>query len=276
MAAETLRLLGAGVRLNAAKILRTREQAIVFTLTDFLWHSGAMLAPILVALRFGHIGPWPSTAVVFMLAYGAAVASLLDAMGDTPWVLSMRIGRGQLDHALLQPQPLWRGFFTEGFTPFDFWPVLALGVSLMAWSGAALHVPISPGWLALLGLNLLASMAVHNAYLIAWGCLAFWAPRGAEDISGAAGNLLLEITFPLDPVPRALRGALVSVVPSGLMSWVPVRALLRMPGAGPYDVWFTPLAAIALGAVAVVLFRIGLRRYRYTGSQRYLEYGHRR
>ena len=276
MAAETLRLLGAGARLNAIRILRTRGQAIAYTLTDFTWHSGAMLAPILVAVRFGHVGPWPAVAVVFMLAYGAVVASMMDALGDGPWSMSHRIGRGQLDHCLLQPQPLWRVLFTEGFTPFDFWPVLALGLALMAWSMTRLHVAVSPGWLALLGVNLAASIAVQTAFLYAWGCLAFWAPRGAEEISYAAANLVTQVSFPLDPAPRGLRVVLVSAVPSGLLSWLPSRALLHIAGGGGLDVWLTPLAAIVLGALAVLLFRLGLRRYRCTGSTRYTDRGHRR
>jgi ABC-2 type transport system permease protein len=276
MAVETLRLLGAGARLNAIRILRTREQAILFTATDFIWHSGALLAPVLVAVRFGHIGPWPVDAVVFMLAYGAAVSSLLDALGDAPWVLSQRIGRGQLDHYLVQPQPLWRTLLTDSFTPFDFWPVLALGLSLMAWSTARLHVAVSPGWLGLLAVNLLASIGVKTAFLYAWGSLAFWAPRGAEEISHAAASVIDEVSFPLDTVPRPLQVALVSVVPSGLLSWLPARALLHIAGAGAMDAWLTPLAAIVLGAVALLLFRLGLRNYRRTGSRRYTDFGHRR
>ena len=276
MAADTLRLLGTGARMNAIKIMRTRGQAIAHTLTDFIWHSGAMLAPILIALRFGHIGPWPAAAVVFMLAYAAVVASVLDALGDGPWYLSHRIGRGQLDHYLVQPQPLWRILLTDNFTPFDFWPVLTLGLVLLGVASAQLHVAVSAGWLALLGLSLLASMTVQTAFLYAWGCLAFWAPRGAEEISSAAASLLTEVTFPLDPVPRALRGLLVTVVPSGLLAWLPARALLGIPGAGPYDVWLTPLAAIGLTAFAVFLFRLGMRTYRRTGSRRYSDHGHRR
>jgi ABC-2 type transport system permease protein len=276
MAVETLRLLGAGARLNAIRILRTREQAILYTATDFIWHSGALLAPVLVAVRFGHIGPWPVDAVVFMLAYGAAVSSLLDALGDAPWVLSQRIGRGQLDHYLVQPQPLWRTLLTDSFTPFDFWPVLALGLSLMAWSTARLHVAVSPGWLGLLAVNLLASIGVKTAFLYAWGSLAFWAPRGAEEISHAAASVIDEVSFPLDTVPRPLQVALVSVVPSGLLSWLPARALLHIAGAGAVDAWLTPLAAIVLGAVALLLFRLGLRNYRRTGSRRYMDFGHRR
>jgi ABC-2 type transport system permease protein len=276
MAVETMRLFGAGARMNAIRILRTRDQAIAHTVTDFIWHSGAMLAPILVAVRFGHIGAWPVAAVVFMLAYGAAVSSLLDALGDSTFHLSQRIGRGQLDHYLVQPQPLWRILLTEGFTPFDFWPVLTLGVALMAWSAARLHVTASLGWLGLLGVNLLASIAVQTAFLYAWGSLAFWAPRGAEEISSAASSLIGEVSFPLDTVPRALRVVLVSAVPSGLLSWLPSRALLHIGGAGAADAWLTPLAAIVLGAIALFLFRLGLRHYRHTGSMRYTDHGHRR
>jgi ABC-2 type transport system permease protein len=275
MAADTLRLLGAGVRMNAIKIMRTRGQALAHTFTDFVWHSGAMLASLLVAVRFGHVGPWPAAAVAFMLAYGMVVASVMDALGDYPFRLSQRIGRGQLDHVLLQPHPLWRVLFTEGFTPFDFWPTLTLGAAVMAWSAAALHAAAGAGWYALLGLNLLASIAVQTAFLYAWGCLAFWAPRGAEEISSAASNLIGEVGFPLDPVPRALRYVLVTAVPSGLLSWLPSRALLGI-GGGPADAWLTPLAAIVLGACSAGLFRLGLRRYLVTGSRRYSDNGHRR
>jgi ABC-2 type transport system permease protein len=276
MAAETLRLLGAGARMNAIRIARTGGQAIAGTLTDFIWHSGELLAPTLIAIRFGHVGPWPADAVVFMLAYGAAVSSLLDALGDCPWVLSQRIARGRLDDYLLQPQPLWRTLLTDGFTPFDFWPVLTLGVVLMAWSVGRLHVAVTPGWLGLLGVNLLASIAVKTAFLYAWGSLAFWAPRGAEKISSAAANLLGGVSFPLDTMPRPLRLVLVSAVPSGLLSWFPARALLHIGGAGAVDAWVTPLGAVGLGAVAFVLFRLGLQNYRRTGSRRYTDNGHGR
>jgi ABC-2 type transport system permease protein len=275
MAAETLRLLALGARMNAIKILRTREQAVVFTLTDFVWHAGALLGPVLVAVRFGHIGPWPVAAVVFMLSYGAALSSLMDALGESPWRMSYYIGRGRLDHFLVQPQPLWRTLLTDGFTPFDFWPVLALGVVLMAVSVTRLHLIVSPAWLGLLALNLLASIVVETSFMYAWGCVAFWAPRGAEGISSMASRLVGDVSFPLDPVPRPLRSVLVTIVPAGLLSWFPARALLRVAGAGPLDVWITPLAAFVLGAIAFVLFRLGLRNYRRTGSWRYVDAHHR-
>jgi ABC-2 type transport system permease protein len=276
MAADTLRLFAMGARMNAISILRSRLSAAVNTSTDFIWHAGAMLAPVLVAVRFGHIGSWPAPAVVFMLGYGAVVESVLDAMGDNFWVISTRIGRGQLDHYLVQPQPLWRILLTEGFAPFSFWPVLTLGLITMAWSAHVLAVPVHAMWAAVLAINLVASMTVQTAFIYAWGSVAFWAPRSAEQISAAAGGLLNEVNFPLDSVPRALRIVLVTIIPSGLLSWLPTRSLLHIGGAAPLDVWLTPMAAIALGALALAIFRVGLHSYRQTGSRRYSDIGHRR
>ena len=119
-----------------------------------------------------------------------------------------------------------------------------------------------------------ASVVVKTAYMYAWGSLAFWAPRGAADVSQVAAQLAGEVTMPLDTLPRALRDVLVSAVPSGLFAWLPSRALL---GVGtPSEVWFTPLAAAGLSALAVLLFLFGMRHYRQTGSRRYAGLGQSR
>jgi len=276
MAADTLRLFAIGARMNLIQVMRSRLSAGLDTAGDFIWHAGSMLVPILLALRFGGIGPWPAEAIVFMLAYHNVVQSVLDAMGDNYWWFGHRIGRGHLDHYLLQPQPLWRILATEGFSPLGFWPVLTLGVGLIAWATYMLAVAVTPTWIALLLLNLVASMTVQSAFLYAWGCIAFWAPRSGENLYGIAFGLLGETNFPLDPAPRALRTLLVTLVPSGLLAWFPSRALLHIAGSSALDVWVTPLAAVALSAVVLTLFVFGMRRYRQTGSWRYSDSGFRR
>ena len=278
MAAETLRLFGAAARMSTIRLARSRGQALAEMAMDFTWHSGAgIAAPALVAIRFGHIGSWSVPDVIFMLAFGNVASSVLDAMGNyNTYYPSRRIGRGQLDHSLVQPQPIWRILLTEGFAPLDFLPTLILSIAVLAWSAGAAGAQVSAVWLLLLVVNLAASMSVLMAFLYAWGSLAFWAPRGAEEISSVAGSLLGQVNFPLDPVARPLRLLLVSVVPSGLLSWFPARALLGIAGAGPLDIWITPLAAAGLSVLAAILFHAGLRHYRHTGSTRYTDFGHRR
>jgi ABC-type uncharacterized transport system permease subunit len=106
------------------------------------------------------------------------------------------------------------------------------------------------------------------------GSAAFWAPRGAEEISTRAGNLLELSDFPFDPLPAALRTTLVTVLPAGFVAWFPVGALL---GRRPEHHWlFAPLVAALAIAGATTLFRRGLHRYAHTGSSRYSDFGHRR
>ena len=49
--------------------------------------------------------------------------------------ISRRLGRGQLDHTLVQPQPIWLSLLTEGFMPFSGSPVL-LARQSGCWSGS--------------------------------------------------------------------------------------------------------------------------------------------
>lgn len=270
MAADTLRLLAASARMNMIYILGTRRQAAVGTMTDFIYHAGEFIAPLLVVSVFGHVGRWSLTQFAFMLGYATTIAALLDVF-EGAWGLSQNISQGEIDHFLLQPHPLWRTLFTEKFSPAWNWPVLLLGVVTLASTTSLLRLPMSPTWLLLLVLNLLASAAVKTAYMYTWGSLAFWAPRGAADASQVAGQLAGEVSMPLDTLPRALRGVLVSAVPSGLFAWLPSRALLGL--GPPAEVWLTPLAAAGLSATAFVLFRAGMRHYRRTGSRRYAGIG---
>ncbi|NKB72236.1 MAG: hypothetical protein GKR89_34595 [Candidatus Latescibacteria bacterium] len=237
----------------------------------------AVSGTFLLAERFAGIGTWSREEVIFLLSYGLAVSGVLDAFfGYNVLRISRRLGRGQLDHTLLQPQPLWAALLTEGFMPFSSSALLVPAAGLMGWAGGRLNVQPTPEWLALLGLQLLTSCALVLAFSFAWGSLAFWGPRAAEEISSSAVGLMEGLKpFPLDGLGPGLMGVMVSVMPVGLVVWFPSRVLLgRLHG--PLDIWATPLAALVAVGVAVILFKKGLQNYGRTGATRYLPFGHRR
>src|SRR5690349_1723831 len=124
----------------------------------------------LLAERFGGIGAWTRDEVLFMLGYGTVVSSaVFTFFGYNISHISRRVGRGQLDHALIQPQPIWLSLLTEGFTPVSNVIVLFPGIGLLVWAVSHLALPITIGWLALLALNLLASCAIVLAFSFGWG-----------------------------------------------------------------------------------------------------------
>jgi ABC-2 type transport system permease protein len=258
-------------------VTRSPKQVVGYVLTDALLSLAAASGTLLLAERFVGIGVWSRPQVLFMLGYAILASGLLSlCFGYNILFISRRLGRGQLDHTLVQPQPLWQSLLTEGFMPFTGSAELVPGLALMLWAAPRLGLDPSPAWLALLLLNLLASATVVFAFSYAWGSLAFWAPRAAEEISSTAMRMMTQLKpFPLDGARGLLGGALLTLLPAGFVAWYPCRALLGLDPA-PYAVAVTPLAAAVLLAGALWVFHKGCKHYARTGSQRYSSFGHRR
>ena len=247
---------------------------LINVVADVILNLAGVTAVFLLAERFGGIGHWSRDQVIFMLGYAALVRGFLD-VGFSYNVLhiSRRIGRGQLDHLLVQPQPLWMGLLTEGFMPFSGCWSLLTGIGITAWAIAQLGTGFPVQWWLWFAANLLASCTVALAFSFLWGALAFWAPLAAEEISSRAVNFLYQLkAFPLDGLSTVVLTGMLSVLPVGFVAWYPCRQLL---GIAAPQLWHTPLVALLLTLAAVNVFKKGMEHYAETGSQRYIAWGHR-
>jgi ABC-type uncharacterized transport system permease subunit len=208
-----------------------------------------------------------------MLGYSLVVRGLVECIfGWNMAHISRRIGRGQLDHMLLQPRPLWMIVLSEGFSPVTGSGMLVAGSSVL---GNVVGPDLSPDWVLFVP-NVVASVAVVIAFSYAWGSIAFLAPRAAEELNSSTMAMVDQLRgFPLDGLGSGLLALLLSVVPVGLVAWLPARALLGLHPS-PAAAWLTPIMACLLGAVALFIFNRGLEHYGRTGSSRYLSSGHRR
>jgi ABC-2 type transport system permease protein len=177
---------------------------------------------------------------------------------------------------LLQPHSVLTTILTEGFVPISGLCALAPGAALLLWAGARLGLQPTPEWLLLFMLQVLGVAAITMAFHFTWGTTAFWAPRGAEEISSSTNRILDQLRqFPLDGLGPAARTGLMTVLPIGFLAWYPCRSLLAMERS-PVAAALTPLAGLAFLLVATIAFRGGLAHYARTGSARYSDFGHRR
>jgi ABC-2 type transport system permease protein len=273
-----LRLWRLYATMDLLYLARGPQAALTYYFTDLLIGVAAATATFLLAERFDGIGPWSRPQVLFMLGYALLVRLLIDLFFNYNLAhISRRIGRGQLDHILVQPQPLWMALVTEGFAPFTGSGML-LPTAVLFWAASRqLDLSASPGWLALLVANLLSSIVIVQSFEYGWASLAFWAPRAAEEINSHTWDLLQQlIPFPLDGMGGWALAGLVSIVPAGLVAWYPTRALLGITPLSWPEAASVPAVAVLFGTLALWLFRRGLQQYGRTGSSRYLDYGHRR
>lgn len=259
-------------------VARGPRVALTFYFSDLVRGAAAATATFLLAERFDGIGAWTRPQVLFLLGYALLVRLLIDTFFNYNLAhVSRRIGRGQLDHLLIQPQPLWMALITEGFAPVTGTGMLLPSAILLGSASRQMNLTVTPGWWLLLVTYLLASILVVQSFEYAWASIAFWAPRAAEEINSHTWDLLQAlIPFPLDGLSGWALASLLTLVPAGLVAWYPSRALLGLvPLAWP-DAAVVPAAAVLFAAFAVWIFTRGLHHYGHTGSSRYLEYGHRR
>lgn len=262
--------------MNLVLFLRSKQQFVTWIIADLLARGGSIAAVLLLAERFDGIAGWSQTQLLFLLGYGLMVSGIeMLFFSYNLSAVSRRIGRGQLDHSLLQPQPLLTTLLTEGFAPLDAATLLVPAGTMMALSLSAESIAVTPLLLLAIAASLAASTVILVGFNFLFGALAFWAPQGAEELSPAATGLLQSLKiFPLDVAAPALRILLVSVIPAGFLAWVPAGTLLGRADASPLAATFA--AAAVVGSLAAFVFHKGMTHYGHTGSQRYSEFGHRR
>jgi len=257
-------------------ITRSPVYFVTCAIRDLLTNLAGALAIFLLAESFGGIGGWSRLQIVFMLGYGATVGGLVATFfGFNIDHISRRIGRGQMDHTLIQPQPIWMVLLTEGFTPVSGGLSVMAGLAIMTVGAARSGLDFSPAWLAATALLLISSCIVAISFNFIAGSVAFWSPRAGEEINTPTTKLMDSLkSFPLDGVGHVLLVGLMTVAPVGFVAWYPSRYLVGITRSA-FALIGTPVAALVFLALAIFTFRKGLRHYERTGSQRYLDYGHR-
>ena len=265
-------------RLDLTWFMRDTKYCVLAILADLVSNISAIAAVFLLAERFGNIGGMSRDQILFMLGYACVIDGVIlmfFSMNNVAWI-SRLIGRGQLDHRLIQPVPLWMQFATEGFIPVSGNSMLLCGAGIIATSVSRLMLPVGAVWLLLLVSSVLCSTAVILSFSYILGSLAFYAPGAGEEISTTAIGLFSALkTFPIGGLAVTTKVILCTIVPVGLAAWLPSNLLLGQTAQGVANV-LLPAVTIILVLVASILFKKGLKYYAKSGSTRYFDRGHRR
>lgn len=271
------RLWGLYARMDAAWLMRDTKVCVMALIADWIATIAGTSTIFLLAWRFDGAAGMNKYEVLLMLAYGMMVSGLIQLFGCFNVIcISRRIGRGQMDHMLIQPLPLPVQMMTEGFIPVSGSASLLSGFALVLVSTRLLGIALTLNfWLSLLFL-LVCSFAILIALAFIVGSNAFYAPVTGEELSSAVLDLSADIAgYPLAILPEPLRWAMVTLLPIGIRAWFPAQVLAGHTPLGLGLLW-PAVPAIILSIVAEKIFKKGLKHYVQNGSNRYRDMGHRR
>jgi ABC-2 type transport system permease protein len=273
-----LKLYALYAKMDLAWLLRDKGFAIMAITADVVSNLSAVTGVFLLAWRFDGIGGMSRYEVLFMLAYATIITGIFQTFwaGCNVGHISRVIGRGQLEHMLIQPLSLPMQILTSGFIPFSGSSNLISGTIIMVIATANLDLTLTWWWLLTLIGNLLVTIALILGQSYLASSLTFYAPVQTEEISSYIIDSFGYIsTFPLSGMPLYLQLPLITIIPTGLLAWFPTLALF---GKAPlnFPAWYPLLFAIILWIIAAYFFRKGLKYYVKKGINRYLPTGHRR
>jgi ABC-2 type transport system permease protein len=184
---------------------------------------------------------------VVALAFGLATGIFGNA-----WRFATQVAQGELDFYLVMPKPV-------------LLHVIVSRMSVSSWGDALFGVGVfvvlvrpSPAALALYLVLSLAAMVIVVCYGIVANALAFWLGN-AEGVARELQNALLMFsTYPSSLFTGGVRVVLFTVVPAGLVAYVPVELLREWSWMQALSLLLAAAAAVAL---ATLVFYAGLRRY---------------
>ncbi|MCL1802401.1 MAG: ABC transporter permease [Eubacteriaceae bacterium] len=274
---QFLRLLYMSAKMDLAWLLRDSKYALICMVVDIADNIAAISTVLLIAGRIGSIGSMGFDEALFMMSYSSLLNSLYIMLGaGNNIIISRVIGRGQLDHMLIQPLPLITQLATSGFAPFSGFGNFIVGIALMSASIHRIGMSITSLWLLSLLIYLIASLAIIASMSYLSAIMAFYAPVAAEEISSTAIDDAWPLSaFPLSGMPAIIQVALLTVFPYGLISWFPSMCLLGKPPLG-LSSYYPVAVAFVLSNAAGYMFKKAMNYYTMKGSNRYVPHGFRR
>jgi ABC-2 type transport system permease protein len=207
---------------------------------------------------------WTFWGVVLMFGAVALAEGVGSLFFEGMWRLAQRINTGDLDYYLVRPYPvaLQVSACEVGINGLSNIVIggLMIGVALA-------HVDIAwSTWRVLLGVMLFGSaIAIKVAINLATNAVSFWLSSPSPLFAMAVHQVGDLARFPLSIYPPVLKAALGAVLPFAFVSFFPIAYLLDN-GESRWVGLLTPLVAAYCVAVAMLVFRRGLRRYESAGN----------
>ena len=202
--------------------------------------------------------------------YGLAVASfgVADLAVGHVDRLPAYLRAGTFDSFLLRPLSALGQLVTSDFTLRRLGRV-GTGVVVLAIALHAADIDWTPARVGLLVLTPVAGAVIFSAVFVATSTVGFWVVEGMEFANAFTygGNYLS--SFPFTVFGTTIRRFFTFLVPVGFVAYLPALALLGREDPLGLPGWLSwcslPVSLLAM-AVALLLWRNGLRRYVGAGS----------
>lgn len=264
---NALRLYGKMIAVSIRGQLQYRGSFIMMTLGNALGAFIEFLGIWALFGRFGTLENWSLAEAAVFFGMGRIAFGIQEIFMREFDLFHNRVRSGDFDRVLLRPrstvlmmfgaqcQVMRVGGILQGVV------VLVVGLSSLnvgAWWGA--------GEWTLMALTILGGACLFASLIVLQATACFWTTESLEIWNSITYGGVQLIQYPLDIYERPLRFFFMYIVPLAAMNYWPCSYLLGRGYVGAWLSWLSPGIGLACFLLSFLVWRIGVKHYRSTGS----------
>ena len=248
--------------------MQYRVSFILGTLGQLLGTGVEFVGILALFERFESLSQWSLAEVAFFyglvnvaFAFTDTLSRGFDHVGDL-------VRTGEFDRMLLRPRSTVLQLIGQEFTLKRFGRFLQ-GGAVLVWSTLYLDIAWSPWVLALTATTVFCGACFFLGLFINIGTLSFWTTETLELMNVLTYGGIEASKYPLAIYRPWFRRFFTMVIPMGCVTYFPVLAILGRAdplGTSLAFQYAAPLFGLLYFILSLLIWRLGLRHYRSTGS----------
>lgn len=266
---DSVRLYLRYVSVSLRSELQYRVSFLLLALGHFVSTGVEVLGIWALFARFGELPGWtlPEVGVFYGLvnvsfAVGEAFGRGFDGFPEL-------VKTGDFDRLLLRPRSAALQVAAREVQAMRIGRLIQ-GAIVLAASTHALGVVWTAAHFALLGFAILGGACLFVGLFVLQATMAFWTVETLELMNALTYGGTETAQYPLSIYAPWFRRLFTLVVPLACVSYFPALALLGRSdaalGCPDWFRWTAPAVGMAFLAISLLLWRVGVRHYRSTGS----------
>jgi ABC-2 type transport system permease protein len=248
--------------------MQYRASFVMMTLGHLIITGIEFLGIVVLFERFESLRGWqlPEVAVFYgTISVGFAIADALARGFD---LFGMTVKSGDFDRLLLRPRSTALQLMGQELTLKRIGR-LSQGLIILLWGASNLSVDWTIARMLLATSAVLGGSALFVGLLILQATLAFWTTETLEIANTLTYGGVETAQYPLSIYRPWFRKLFTYVVPLACVNYYPILALTgRADASNSPEIlnWLAPFVGFAFLAAALLIWRVGVRHYRSTGS----------
>jgi ABC-2 type transport system permease protein len=218
--------------------------------------------------RFGQVRGWRLPEIALFYGMISIAWALCDALARGFEVVGTLVKSGDFDRVLLRPRSTVLQMLGHELTIRRIGR-LTQGALILAYALSVLEIDWSVWRVLLLAAAIVGAICVFLGLVVMQAAMSFWTTETLELWNAFTYGGVTMSQYPLSIYRSWFRDFFTYIIPIGCTSYLPGVAILGHPdplGTPVVVQWLSPLAGPAFLIVAMLIWRIGVRHYRSTGS----------